>query len=92
MRPIIVGFIVTAALASLAGPSSVSAGTTQLAATFNHANSNRYQHLVCVYAQGGVVHQCPLTITGPQAKAGLPCYCGNSPKGIIKSVPLQNAP
>jgi hypothetical protein len=53
---------------------------------------DRYQHLVCVYAQGSAIHQCELSQSGPQSKAGMPCYCGNSPKGIIKSVPLTVAP
>jgi hypothetical protein len=66
------------------------------AAVHSHAvvrtPTNRYQHLVCVYSQGSAIHQCALTQTGPQAAAGMPCYCGNSPKGIIKSVPLLVAP
>ncbi len=58
----------------------------------NRTLTNRYRHLVCVYAQGSAVHQCNLTQTGPQATVGMPCYCGNSPKGVIKSVPLLVAP
>ena len=92
----IVGRLVmlTAALPPLAGP--VLAGEakpTELAATFNNsANTYRYKHLVCIYSQGSVVHQCELTETGPQATEGMACYCGNSPKGRIKSVPLLLAP
>lgn len=47
---------------------------------------------ICVYANGSQVFSCPVTGVGPQYAVGYPCYCGNSPKGIIRAVPLTLEP
>ena len=47
---------------------------------------------ICVYAQGSTVRSCRITGVGPQYAIGHPCYCGNSPKGIIRAAPMTLAP
>jgi hypothetical protein len=47
---------------------------------------------ICVYTEGGKVRSCPVTGVGPQYAIGRPCYCGNSPKGIIRAAPMTLAP
>jgi len=98
MGSILARFVVPAAIAfTLVASNSImalaadNASPVQLATNFN-IQTQRYQHLVCIYAQGSQVHQCAVTGTGPQYRVGMSCYCGNSPKGIIRAVPLVFAP
>ena len=82
-------------IALLAVPAPVAAEAapaTRLATFLYFSRPEQYKHLVCTYYDKGRMHQCALTVTGSEAKEGLPCYCGTSPKGRIISVPLTVAP
>ena len=47
---------------------------------------------ICVYSNGSKVSSCPVTGSGPQYAIGMSCYCGNSPKGVIRAAPMTLAP
>jgi hypothetical protein len=83
------------ALASPSFAASTSETTTEVAANFlrNLLQSDRYQHLVCIYASGSEIHQCDLSPANGSYQVGGSCYCGPGlPKGRVKAVPLSAAP
>ena len=51
-----------------------------------------YTPRICVYGQGSQVRSCPVTGIGPQYAVGHPCYCGHSPKGVIRPAPITLSP
>ena len=97
MRQIARGVVlfVSLALASPSFAAPTSATTTEVAANFlrNLLQSDRYQHLVCIYASGSEIHQCDLSPANGSYQVGGSCYCGPGlPKGRVKVVPLSVAP
>jgi hypothetical protein len=51
-----------------------------------------YTPRICVYAQGSKLFSCAVTGIGPRFAIGQSCYCGNSPKGIIRAAPITLSP
>jgi hypothetical protein len=89
MRRYLVSVVLAVLCAAPAAPSP--AASTRLIATVVHPPA-AYTRRICVYAQGSTVSSCPVTGTGPLYAVGMACYCGHSPKGIIRAVPLTLQP
>lgn len=90
MRRHLASVLLTILCAAVAAPFPVIAAAQT--ATVVRPPTAAFTKRICVYAQGSKVFSCPVTGTGPLYAVGMPCYCGHSPKGIIRAVPLTLAP
>ena len=96
MRPAIARLValglMAAASAAASSATLPAAGGSPAEIATNIVLPGLAQRLICVYATGSQIHSCAITVITPQTKVGRPCYCGASPKGIIRAAPLLLSP